>query len=376
MVAVALLALSASFTYVARDDVDAFPTIDGHTPSGFLAFAELARAEGYEVVLDRSTHPKLSPTDVPLVVELVATSDFAIGGTDDEDGKAFAKILNEHVNGGGTVLWVTMAKGFQDASAATSTVEAKQAKSGQPFKVLQSKEVTGKFFPVKQRAPLWLDQAGTPLASLWGVDKGTVVKVEDGLAFTNRYITESDDAAFAVGVLRAAVPKGHRIVAVESAFGNSHDKNLVEWAGRWAMVARDQFFFLVLVVALTLAARFGTPATERIKELGARSMVDAMGANLGRLSNPSYAMHLLLADVYERVRVALRAPVGTPRAELLNQMPVELAQQVQICEAMTQDGRPSIFHRRNYVLKLVENADRLDQATAWFEKDSRTRRLG
>lgn len=386
VVAIGLLAVSASFTFATRDDVDAFPSIEGRTPSGYLGLAEVLRANGYRVEMDRSTKPQFRADDVPLVVELTEPGEkgslFYTGDRWDKDGtqKSVHDAVMKHLEAGGAMVHIDLKKDFQDASSEATTASVTNTLTGNTMQITESKLEPGTFFEYNKKVTPLLTTGdrlnNVAYLGLRTEKKGTVYFVENGLPFTNRFITQQENAKVALAVFRSAVPKTKRIVAVEAAFGNVHDKNLAEWAGRWAQVARDQFFFLVAVVAATLAMRFGTPVSERIKELGVRSMVDAMGANLSRLRRPSYSLHILLADVYERTRVALRAPVGTSRSELLKQMPVELAQQVQLCESMTTDEKPALFQRRAYVQNMLAQADRLDQLTTAFEKDSRTRRLG
>jgi hypothetical protein len=388
-VAVFLLTLSALLTFAAKDDLDAFPTLDGRTPSGLLGFAEAVRAEGYRFEMDRSTHPKLGPDDIPMVIELTKPkpkkdelfADRADRWKTDDDPKSLRKSVIDFVKGGGTLLYVQMKQSYQDASSSHQPTEFVNVAGGKAAKVSTSTVDAGTFLEGDKKAsPIWQakdrQSQAEPLLTVRSLGKGTVFTVADGLPLTNRFIGEADNAEVGLAMVRAAVPKGKRIVALEAAFGNVHDKGLFEWAGRWAEVARDQFFLVVVVVCLTLAIRFGTPVTERVAELGTRSMVDAMAANLARLKQPTFALNILLADVYDRVRIALRAPVGTTRADLLRQMPEELGRQVHLCEAATQEDRPGPFQRRARLNTLLAQAENLDRLTTWFEMDSRNRRLG
>ncbi|MES1228089.1 MAG: hypothetical protein ABUL72_05415, partial [Armatimonadota bacterium] len=334
--AVILLALSAVLALSSKDDVKSFPTIEGRTPSGLLAFAENLRQDGYQVVMDRSTRPKLQKGDVPVVIDL--TDDPAIKkvlGVDPETNTSewqdkgslvkFKEAITDYVAKGETGLVLNISTEFQDATTAATVTKVQMEGSAKTLDVTDSHPTEGTFHETGKNSSftLWSKlptdtqkkekEVGPGAVELSTLKAGRFVTVTDAIGFTNRFITQDDNAAYALAVIRSTIDHGHRLVFLENSFGNTKDRGLLDSAGEWAVTAMQQFVLLVLVIVFTVAVRFGSPRTPRIEEKGVRSMVDAMGANLGRLRHPSFALTLFLDDVYERVRLALRAPVGTKR---------------------------------------------------------------
>lgn len=346
-----LLVLTAALVLFSRSEGASRPSAVNTRPSGMAAFAELLRRDGFEVVFDRSSRPELRATDLAIAVS--APSEDVLGllsGRNlerEEEERAQAKILEDHLKKGGALIETQVPLDLDAASRSLDRVE--MALAGQTYTVARARNFT----------------ASSILLDVPQKD-ARYSRPEDGLFLNNRFLDEYDDAAYGLALVRGLAP-GKRVVFLEALAGNRQAETLLSSLGDWAIAARNQILLLFLVVIWTMGRRFGVPETDDTPQRGVRELVDAVADVFRRSKQARFALSTVRAEVLERIRLALRAPVGSKEADLVAKTPPELR------EAMAHTRRLLEGEKLGPDVAMSA-AKRLLHAIQAFERDSRVRK--
>ena len=376
-----LLVLATGLLLVGRSDQTANPSISNYGPSGLAAWAELLRRDGYRVRIEADPTPRFKRGDVVFAADLRwPAEEFNMGVVVQDPAAVTAKLVQEYVQQSGLAIITTIPHDFETATRAVSKpTELIRASSDETSQVNFQAVGTPdgpRFDWIPADATLvgrsyqtWLmPDVEQPYDSVVKVGGGKCLLIYDGMAMTNRFLDANDNADVLLNLIRSQVPKGSTIVFVEAFIGNIHDEGFIESLGPWAVAARTQALLLALVIIVTLGARFGSPQSDRIKARGSRELVDAVSDVFRRSRKDGFALELLYDDAMERIRIAMKRPIGTKRKDLLDLMPPELR------EACLNVGEASVSKvKQAQAMKLATDLlTELDR----FEKDSRIERRG
>ena len=393
---VTLLMASMVYQLANRAESTAFPSIESFSPSGAGGLAKLLQAEGYSVRLDRDSIPKLTTSDIPVVFdsgEDVDRSPLTGKNKGGEVEKSWGKQesaqrlgarLLAHIKGGGKAIFIGYKPEFEEAMAKSTT--SKVVFSGhidQVFGVTSTNRATETFPLVFGRdpKPVTRDSKDTTepsrvLLDVVLVDGATIYSFADGLFMTNHFIAKEDNAAFALEAFHRIAPNGSSLVFTEAAIGNAAPFGLLESLGPFTPWVKAQFYLFVTVLVFCGAIRFGLPIVQRDRERSAREMVDAMGANLARIKQPAFSLKLLVADGYERVRLALKLPVAASEESLRKAMPDDLESALVHAAEVSDAPRIGLFSRNGEGRRILTAAQNLESALLRLEGDTRRRRVG
>lgn len=322
VVAISMLMFAGTTVlYFGQEGTDSFPSISNSKASGLAAFSELLIQDGYKVVLDRDERPQLNNADLviailPEKVEFDTSSLF--GAEDGEKPTPQIEIsLGQFIARGGTVLSLPMANDFANATnaAAEKTIslgdKKYQVSVSQTFAVLGLES---------------LDNSENNNESALSIDSlpSHGLLMQSGIGATNRFIGKLENAQFYLDAVRKLAPPGSTIVFAEASFGNTQNRNLSNDLGNWIAVAGWQLFIVVGVIMFSVGRRFGFPVEDRFEERGTHELIHSMSNILRRGRHYDQASMILLDETYNRMRKALRAPLGADPATLTKMAPAEL----------------------------------------------------
>lgn len=369
------LLITIALIFSAREERRGFPSVTNVRASGYAAFAELLKRDGYQISLDRTLNPQFGRSD--LVVSSAFTNDLWQQAEDpfDEGGAAperpqelpYQVALDRHAKNGGTVVEIYNSVGFDASSSQVSTFRTVQSS----FDLKRKYELSlpyGNAYAQPIAAtpgsyPAWFAGDSAYVAYKKEGD-GLRVYVADGLPVTNRYLDQDQNAAFFLDLVRSLAPHGSRIVFIEDGIGNAEEPTVARALGPWAVVARSQVILLFLVLIYSFGRRFGQPETERRKVRASRELFDAVSDVFRRTNNTGLALDNLLIECDQRMRRILRVPSKTTRHEILQSVPKQLREQyLNVSELAVGNASPNAA--RDAAAKLLGLLDA-------FEKDSRS----
>lgn len=389
---VGLLIFTAALLFSARVEERIFPSVTNVQPSGYAAFAELLKRDGYDVVLDRSVSPTLEQGDVVVSTKFgdyfndddpAAFDPFGdeFSGFDEFDEFDFEEYdpwdnllpheeaLVEHLEAGGTVINVFSRMNFAQAESyaqASATVTS----SSDPDRTLKITVPDGlSAFPA-----LPYDQAiyvgwyidGAMFVTYTSVEEGLLVSIGDGLGLSNRYLDKEQNAEFYLNLFREVAPEGSRIVILEAGIGNAVTPSVTNALGSWAVAARWQMLLLFVVLVFTLAKRFGLPEVDKRGQRGSRELFDAIADVFRRSGNTGLALDNLLIEVDDRIKSVIHASSTLNRSLMLQRVPKDLKERyLNVSELAVSACRPR---------EAVEGAQKLIEQLEQFEADSRSAR--
>ena len=116
------LLITAALLFSAREERLAYPSATNVRASGYAAFAELLRRDGYRVTIDRSIRPRIDRDSLVISSFFRASSlsDLEVdmfGEPLQPDGpEPYLESLAEHVKAGGSVLSIQHSRHFERAS--------------------------------------------------------------------------------------------------------------------------------------------------------------------------------------------------------------------------------------------------------------------
>ena len=370
-----LLLVTVALIFSAREERRGFPSVTNLRASGYAAFAELLRRDGYQVSLDRTISPQFDRSD--LVVSTTFSNDLLQAAEDpfnEEETSAepakelpYQRAIKDHVGKGGTVVELYNSVGFDFVSAQVSDPRTVTPGSGKgrasKLSLPYGSAFAQQLAPAPGSYPAWSTSESAYIAYK-KEGEGMLVTVADGLPLTNRHLDENDNAAFFLDLFRSLAPHGSRIVFVEDGIGNSEEPTVARVLGPWAVVARAQVILLFLVLIYSFGKRFGLPETERRKVRASRELFDAVSDVLRRTHNTGLALDNLLIECDQRMRRVLRVPTKTTRHDILQSVPKELREQyLNVSELAVGNSKPNVAR---------DASARLLELLAAFERDSRS----
>ncbi|HXH61005.1 MAG TPA: hypothetical protein VNI20_06565 [Fimbriimonadaceae bacterium] len=373
-----LLIITASLIFGNRQENTGFPSITNTKPSGFAAFAELLRRDGYDLSLERSAKLDLSGADLVISTEYlegerrnsllsVASDDEEEAPPEEDTTPGYVKALDKFAEGGGTVLTIKNSENFdgavQSVPSKSGTVSAKDLNKKYSLRLAFSSVLPR---PSKnQAAPYvaWYNQ-GNPYVTFTKSGSGLLVTVADGLPITNHFLGEEQDAEFFLDLVRSLAKPGAHIKVIEAGIGNAVTPSPTNMLGQWAVFARWQAVLLFVVIVYTLGRRFGLPEKDKRSVQGTRELFDAVADVLRRSHNTGLALDNLLHECDFRIRRALHQPSTVSRANMLQLVPAPLREQyLNISELAVSKCTPAV---------ATASAKRLLDLLQAFEADTRT----
>lgn len=367
----AVLALAAGLLMADRADSTPNPSILNVKPSGLAGLQELLKADGMQVELSRSARPKLSPKDLAVVVFRSTDNPSSLQDLVQPNSKPFEERMKAHLASGGRVLFIVMRRDFDlAAKEAAQPIQITSHFSPRETLVVNwsttlSEESPG---PSYSRTGIqnqtWYANIGT-LARYVTSGPGAVIRLEDGVLATNRFLDESDNARLVLSLARSGIQPGGKVVFAEAAIGNVQEEGIFTLLGPWAVAARWQALLLFVVIVVTLGIRFGQPVRKTVQQRGSREMVDALGDLLLTGRKRQYALDQFRRSALDRVRKAVRAPHSATESQLLDRASEEFRSAWLACKTLAiQDKVRS--------KEMMEAALKLQSALEAFERDTRT----
>lgn len=377
-----LLAAFAIF-FIDQGSKYAWPSITSNRPSGYMAFAELLRRDGYEVVLERSVSPRLQPGDLAICPQIVqalsewekilaeedgdAPKDLDTPKMDDDPIKA---ALVKHVRSGGSLVYFPVPRFFDDQSKVVEKDmdvlrgEGKGKASVAFGDITRSAQERPYWSQADRETPVWTTPNRVPLISIGSYGDARIGIVADGIMATNRFLDEGDNARVLLDLIRETAKPGSRVVFVESVFGNSEGSGLFAAIGPWAGAARWQALLLLFVIIFTLSRRFGLPEVEHPIERGTRDMLVALSTTMRSSRRGQMALEAIASDAIERARRILRLPPSTSAKDILDRLPPGLATSIRNVGLRDMTSKPpaAVVHAQEILRELRA-----------FEQDSRQR---
>ncbi len=348
-----------------------FPSVTSTRASGYAAFAELLKRDGYDVRLDRSVRPQFAKGDVVIAVTRGSSDPFQEPTVDEMLGERPLDLhrdqIEAHLRDGGSVIEIINSEYFDQASEQTETVQRNAVSSQDPSRTynlslpIESYGYSA-FEPDAAPYNAWIvgEYSFVEYAHFGG---GLLVTVGEGLPITNRYLDQDQNAEFFLSLVRNVAPAGSRIVFDESGIGNADDPTVANTLGEWAVAARWQAGLLFAVLIYTLSRRFGTPETETRAVRGSRELFDAVADVFRRTSNTGLALDNLLVECDQRIRRVLNAPTTAKRSDILQTAPIALRDQyLLVSEHANANSSPR---------RATAAAARLLHLLEEFERDSR-----
>lgn len=293
------------------------PSITNFKPSGYSIAAELLRRQGYTVTQELDPYKQLDPKALIVLVTIESESFISPIAEAEMDANVSAALgsLQSFEKKGGRWLELFMDEDFQQASRKETepTKIRFVGKQGQEFQVSGVHETTA---PLETVYPIAVDGSNAVIGGYNVKDAFLGIMAVNGIAFTNRYIDEYDNANLFVQLVKLSAQDRQHIIFFEPSWGNASPPSVLEVIGPWSIAMFWQLLLLLLVIAWTLAPRFGLIQSDPVKQRGTKDILEAMGLFLRRGKKHDQALEILLEDAHERIRRMTRSPVGTSETEL------------------------------------------------------------
>lgn len=285
-----VLVMIAIISIQESDDGTYYPSIDSASPSGTRILANLLRDEGLVVKQYVGTVPDRIKTDLVVSFTPIFSNNFSANEVWFEDN------IPNRISLG--------------MSAAEFEVASKEAK---PIEVSAANGATAKLTAAETQGNMFDDIIFTTedfsvFASMQASAKKVEIDVVDGIGATNQFITERDNAAFYVNLIKQSVKKGGTVTFWERPFGNKNQPGLVESLSPQLSSAWRQFLLMFVVLVYTLGKPFGNPVFSRNRARGAKEMMGAFGDFLRRSGRASLAAEIIHKNLDERARQRLKIP--------------------------------------------------------------------
>ncbi len=323
-----VLTVAGLMITLARTVGRADPRIDSYRPSGLAAFADLLRANGYQVESTTSAFPRLGKNDIAVACLAEEPTGFENTEINDDTPGALGR-LSQFIQDGGKAVLLPIDVNFDDASTRLETREATGDFLSSPLRVTVHPNRSAWQVGLPDdlvTAGLVHDRydANSNIAWLTRYTDGTVLSFADGYMATNRFIDREQNADVLIGSLSTIAPKGARLVFVESTFGNERP-GLLEILGPGAIGAWYQSLFLFVVIVFTLGKRFGLPEEVRPTQTGQRELVDAIADTYRRARSTRAACRAAYERADAEVRKSLKLSADAPASDRDLRIPIELA---------------------------------------------------
>lgn len=135
----------------------------------------------------------------------------------------------------------------------------------------------------------------------------------------NRFVQQDDNARLMLAIAKRFLGTNGRVVFIDSSVGNIRSENIFQSLGPWANTAFYQTLALFGVIILTLGTTFGLPIADKIKLLGTRDLMSAVGNLMERAKQFEMAGDYLEDEVSQRVS-KLRRGVESPNQAKIDQL--------------------------------------------------------
>lgn len=330
------LLITAALLFSAREEHLAYPSATNVRASGYAAFAELLRRDGYHVTIDRSISPRID-RDSLAISTFFGRSTYSeleegmfSGPAPPAEPEPYLESLAEHVRAGGSVLSIQHRKYFDRASKVSKEPNSiRSAKAEERTYEINARYTTemGEVAGFEETDYWGWYMRGYPFVKYLASGDGVMVSVADGLPATNRFLDQNDNAEFMLDLVRRLAAPGSEVVFVEAGIGNFESPTVVRTLGDWAVAARWQTLLLFVVLLFTLGRRFGLPERDRLVHRGSRELFDAVADVFRRSRNTGLALDNVLGECDQRMRAVLRGPRSLKRSDLLQRVPHGLREQ-------------------------------------------------
>lgn len=324
-----LLLLSAITLLFGREDSGSNPTVTNTKPSGLGALAELLKADGFTVVSDRNEVPKVTTSD--LVIAPIVLHESFLTAVQDKPSRTKAT-LEKLVEDGGTVLLATFPEDFSQVAGTVQNVSVEHwLSTGQVLTVSVGGPVKPDLGLMPEITPYtFADREGVDVKRIKSNGLGAVYEFDSGVALTNRYLADVDNAEFIVGLARRTVRPEGRVVFIQALTGDFDRSGLLGELGTWAVVTQWQVLFVLLIVGLTSGARFGPLLPARAGQRSARHLIDSFSELLRRSGKQQFAAAVVMDFLIKKSRAKLRIPPSMSNDQFLaNAGILELYRQIQ-----------------------------------------------
>lgn len=303
---------------------------------GLAAFGELMQSSGIPYQSTRSVTPAVTNKDLLIVVEqenywldiaqgYLEDPDEPIDEASEENQKPeepdpITFTLEKHLKSGGRILNLVLWDYGKDSVPAANPVTIKTIDGKSNFKLrLPENAELDDATPLLPSVP-YLKMGKGNFAYLASDRGGTILQVEDGEFIRNRYLAFDQNATFTLWLIRKFLPEGGKVIFLEATAGNAERRGALDEAGKWAPAAFWQLILLVGIIVATLAPRFGLASREFVTTRGAKELMSAMSLVLLRAQRHDHALAILRQSCIERIRQALRLPVGLPENEVISRV--------------------------------------------------------
>lgn len=349
---------------------------------GLAAFGELMQSSGIPYESTRSLQPVVTAKDLLITADQVSywntVADEYINQSDDEPPSdktekppqptQLERTIENHLKSGGRILqFVFWETGSESIPSPSSTI-ARTATGKTTFNLRFSSDTI--FDKAESDTPAipFLKAGDGTLASLVSDRGGTVLRVEDSEFLRNRYLALDQNATLALWLVRKFLPEGGKVIFLEASAGNAESRNALDEAGKWAPAAFWQALLLVFVIVATLAPRFGLASREFVTSRGAKELMSAMSLVLLRAQRHDHALAILRQSCIERIRQALRLPVGLPENEVISRVHPDFQALLSQVAAMQgrEVGRGDAVQIANGLVKYITDLENEEKAKRSF----------
>ncbi|MBL8059962.1 MAG: hypothetical protein JNK63_04505 [Chthonomonas sp.] len=294
------LCIALSFTtllvVLGRTANEVMPSVTSSKPSGIRLAGDILESNGFKVRQDLNQSPQIG-TDELIVAFVVADRRW---GNPWGGGSRIRLNLKKAVASGRNLVLIRLGPDFNLASraAVVDTFNRSFARS-KPYNVhanLDSVDGLGSGLGDGEPINVWIGgKSNSALVSYESLGSGVIAQVHDGVAFTNRFIDQADNAAFFATLISSMAGTNRKVVFTEASFGNISDEGMISALGGWARASVWQGYLLFGVIAWTSAITFGLPYARRRRQAGVRDLMEALAKMLGRTKSNRMAQGLMVS---------------------------------------------------------------------------------
>lgn len=328
------LMLTASILYlsVKRADV-AVPSIRNSGPTGASILSELLHKRGYKISRTISTNPKLDQDSV--LVMFVHPNEIVDIGSFDQLGKRseLIEFIKVHTEKGGLAFQLGTLNSLAEMRRTASKVTSVGKQVAGPIRKYEVEGFLDSVLPevyaeteftFLNRAIFIDEQTSAVLLNAQSNRKGVVFNSALGYAAMNSMIGRGDNALLLVESFTRFVPKDRPLVFLEGALPGSETETLFGGIGPWMSAISAQFFFFLFALAWHHWRGFGPPVVDRLREKGARDLLEAVGFAMERGNMRGIAGELFEREAMIRLRKLIRAGRKESNASVLERIPEDL----------------------------------------------------
>jgi len=346
---------------------------------GLAAFGELMQSSGIPYESTRSMQPVVTSKDLLITADQVSywntVAEEYIDQSDEPpidenppEPTPLEKTIEKHLKSGGRILQFVFWETSSESIPSPSSTVARTASGKTTFSLRFSSDTVFDKPESDSLAIPFLNAGDGTLASLVSDRGGTILRIEDSEFLRNRYLALDQNATLALWLVRKFLPEGGKVIFLEASAGNAESRNALDEAGKWAPAAFWQALLLVFVIVATLAPRFGLASREFVTSRGAKELMSAMSLVLMRAQRHDHALAILRQSCIERIRHALRLPVGLPENEVISRVHPDFQALLSQVAAMQgrEVGRGDAIQIANGLVKYITELENEEKAKRSF----------